>query len=182
MVSPNSPSVTTTLSDLGPVSIGSSVHDSATISGATSDAGGTISYAIYSDDSCSTLVADVTPDPNAVSNGVAPDSDSHTFNSAGTFYWQATYSGDREQHRPGLQRVQVGDPGGGPNSPSVSTTLSDLGPVTIGSSVHDSATISGATSDAGGTITYAIYSNNTCSNLVADVTPANNTVVNRRCA
>ena len=69
-----------------------------------------------------------------------------------------------------------------PNSPSVTTTLSDLGPIAIGTSVHDSATISGATADAGGTITYKIYSNNTCSTLVADVTPANNTVVNRRCA
>ena len=69
---PNSPSVSTTLSDLGPVSIGSSVHDSATISGATSDAGGTITYAIYSDDTCERWCADVTPDPNAVTNGAAP--------------------------------------------------------------------------------------------------------------
>ena len=76
------------------------MHDSATISGATSDAGGTISYAIYSDNTCDTLVADVTPADNAVNNGVAPDSDSHQFNSAGTFYWQATYSGDANNTGP----------------------------------------------------------------------------------
>jgi hypothetical protein len=29
-----------------------------------------------------------------VTNGVVPDSNSVTFNSAGTFYWQASYSGD----------------------------------------------------------------------------------------
>ena len=86
--------MSTTLSNLGPISIGASVHDSATISGATATAGGTISYKIYSNNTCSTLVADVTPANNTVVNGVAPDSDSHQFNSAGTFYWQATYSGD----------------------------------------------------------------------------------------
>ena len=70
------------------------MHDSATISGATATAGGTISYKIYSNNTCSTLVADVTPANNTVVNGVAPDSNSRQFNSAGTFYWQATYSGD----------------------------------------------------------------------------------------
>jgi uncharacterized repeat protein (TIGR01451 family) len=70
------------------------VHDSATINGATADAGGTIQYAVYSDNECSDLVANLTPDDNTVTDGVAPDSKEHTFNSAGTFYFQATYSGD----------------------------------------------------------------------------------------
>jgi uncharacterized repeat protein (TIGR01451 family) len=74
--------------------VGDTVHDSATINGATADAGGTISYAVYSDNECSNLVADLTPADNTVVDGVAPDSLSHTFDSAGTFYFQATYSGD----------------------------------------------------------------------------------------
>src|SRR6185503_11215232 len=65
-----------------------------------SDAGGTISYAVYSDDQCSVLVADLTPADNTVVNGVAPDSKDHTFNSAGTFYFQATYSGDNNNTGP----------------------------------------------------------------------------------
>jgi uncharacterized repeat protein (TIGR01451 family) len=88
-----SPSVSTQLSE-STGNVGDTVHDSATISGATADAGGTISYAVYSDDQCSTLVADLTPVDNTVVDGVAPDSLAHTFDSAGTFYFQATYSGD----------------------------------------------------------------------------------------
>jgi hypothetical protein len=172
----NTPSVSTTLSDAGPISIGTSVHDSATITGATADAGGTITYKIYSDNTCSTLVADVTPSPNTVSAGVAPDSSSHQFNSAGTFYWQATYSGDSNNTGPVSSVCTSETLVVGPNTPSVSTTLSDAGPISIGTSVHDSATITGATADAGGTITYKIYSDNTCSTVVADVTPSPNTV------
>ena len=97
---PNTPSVSTTLSNTGPVLTGTSVHDSATINGATSTAGGTISYGLYSDSTCSTLVQDLTPTTNTVVNGVAPDSNSYTFNSAGTFYFQATYSGDANNTGP----------------------------------------------------------------------------------
>jgi uncharacterized repeat protein (TIGR01451 family) len=88
-----SPSVSTLLSE-STGNVGDTVHDSATINGATADAGGTISYAVYSDNECSNLVADLTPADNTVVDGVAPDSLSHTFDSAGTFYFQATYSGD----------------------------------------------------------------------------------------
>jgi uncharacterized repeat protein (TIGR01451 family) len=93
-VNPNTPSVSTELSQESPGNVGDTVHDSATLPGATTDAGGTINYAVYSDNECSTLVADLTPADNTVVNGVAPDSLSHTFDSAGTFYFQATYSGD----------------------------------------------------------------------------------------
>src|SRR6266480_6542025 len=98
-VVPNTPSVSTQLSQ-STGNVGDTVHDSATINGATSDAGGTISYAVYSDNQCSVLVADLTPANNAVVNGVAPDSKDHTFNSAGTFYFQATYSGDNNNTGP----------------------------------------------------------------------------------
>src|SRR5690242_11044016 len=94
-----SPTVSTTLSETTG-NVGDSVHDSATLNGATADAGGTISYAVYSDDTCTMLVADLTPVNNTVVNGVAPDSLSHTFNSAGTFYFQATYSGDNNNTGP----------------------------------------------------------------------------------
>jgi uncharacterized repeat protein (TIGR01451 family) len=99
VVNPNAPSISTLLSK-STGSVGDSVHDSATINGATADAGGTINYAVYSDNECSNLVADLTPADNTVVDGVAPDSLSHTFNSAGTFYFQATYSGDNNNTGP----------------------------------------------------------------------------------
>src|SRR2546423_9783493 len=57
VVSPNSPSIGTTLSETSG-SIGDTVHDSSKLTGATSNAGGTVTYTVYSDSSCSTLFAD----------------------------------------------------------------------------------------------------------------------------
>src|SRR5438128_545351 len=48
-----------------------------------------------------------------------------------------------------------------PNQPSISTLLSES-TGGIGDSVHDTSSLSGATSNAGGTVSYAVYTNNTC--------------------
>ena len=176
VVSPNTPSVSTTMSATSPIAIGTSVHDSATISGATSTAGGTISYGLYSNNTCTTLVQDLTPTINTVTAGVAPDSNSYQFTSAGTWYFQATYSGDANNTGPVSSACTSETMVVSPNTPSVSTTMSATSPIAIGTSVHDSATISGATSTAGGTISYGLYSNNTCTTLVQDLTPTINTV------
>ncbi|MFD5794025.1 hypothetical protein ACFWIO_10895 [Streptomyces diastatochromogenes] len=85
------PSISTTLSD-STITVGDSVHDSATLTGETPDADGTVTYTVYSDNAC-------TQDPRdagtkTVTNGSVPDSDSLSFPTVGTFYWQATYSGD----------------------------------------------------------------------------------------
>src|SRR5260370_8458649 len=44
----------------------------------------------------------------------------------------------------------------GPNSPTIATTLSESTGA-IGDTVHDSSTLSGATANAGGTVTYTVY-------------------------
>jgi TadE-like protein len=86
-----SPRIATALSaSSGP--IGLSVHDSATLSGATSTAGGTVTYTVYTNSTCSAgaqAAGTVT-----VAGGVVPQSTSIPFNTAGTYYWQAVYSGD----------------------------------------------------------------------------------------
>jgi hypothetical protein len=94
----NCTAVNTTLS-ANPITVGGSVHDSATLTGATSDAGGTVEYRYYS--SQAACQADTNPPTGGtsagtktVTNGVVPDSDTVTFNSTGTFYWAAFYSGD----------------------------------------------------------------------------------------
>jgi hypothetical protein len=86
-----SPKITTTLSDTT-VSIGDTVHDSATLTGASGDAGGTVTYTVYSDNTCTQNPVDA--GTKTVTNGNVPDSNGVTFNSAGTFFWQAVYSGD----------------------------------------------------------------------------------------
>jgi hypothetical protein len=157
------PTIATTLSGTS-VSIGTAVHDSATLSGATSDAGGTVAYTVYSDSGCSQNPQSA--GTKNVTNGVVPDSDPITFNSAGTFYWQAVYSGDANNNGATStctsEILTVNK-----NSPTIATSLSSSS-ITVGGTVHDSATLSGATSDAGGTVTYTVYSDNTCQTFVAD--------------
>lgn len=90
-----SPTITTLLNgtsaNLG-VSVGDSVYDTATLSGASSNAGGTVTYTVYSDSACTLNARDA--GTKAVTNGVVTQSNSLAFNTAGTFYWQAVYSGD----------------------------------------------------------------------------------------
>ncbi len=83
--------LSTTLSTTS-VSAGALVHDSATLSGATSDATGTVAYTVYSDAACSIVAQG--PNGKTVTSGVIPDSDALLFNTAGTYYWRAFYSGD----------------------------------------------------------------------------------------
>jgi len=151
-----SPTISTTLSE-STGSIGDSVHDSATLSGATSNAGGTVTYTVYTDNACSLGARDA--GTKTVTNGGVPDSDTLTFNSSGTFFWQAVYSGDGNNNPATSactsEQLII------KNAPTISTTLSATS-VAIGTTVSDSSTLSGATGDAGGTVTYTVYTNNTC--------------------
>jgi hypothetical protein len=156
----NCTAVNTTLS-ANPITVGGSVHDSATLTGATSDAGGTVEYRYYS--SQAACQADTNPPTGGtsagtktVTNGVVPDSDTVTFNSTGTFYWAAFYSGDANNAKSSSDcttEVLVVNK----KQPSITTTLS-ANPIRVGGSVHDSATLSNATANAGGTVDYRYYS------------------------
>ncbi len=140
-----SPAISTNLSD-GTVSVGDSVHDSATLTGATADAGGTVTYKVYTDSACTLNPVDA--GTKTVTNGVVPDSDSVTFNHSGTFYWQAVYSGDANNNGATsdctTEALVVA-----PNSPGISTAQHLIH--------NDDATITGATSNASGTITFNLY-------------------------
>ncbi len=78
----------------GTIYPGQSATDQATITGANMNAGGTITYKVYTDPGCTTQYADATPSINAVTGASAPPSNPITFDTRGTYYWQATYSGD----------------------------------------------------------------------------------------
>jgi hypothetical protein len=157
-----SPTIATVLST-GTASVGASVNDTATLSGATANAGGTVTYGVYSNSSCSTLVTGA--GTKTVTNGNVPNSDAVSFNSAGTYYWQAVYSGDANNNTatsPCTSEVLTV----GKNNPTIATVLSTSS-TSIGTPVNDTATLSGATSNAGGTVTYAVYSDSGCSTPVA---------------
>ncbi|HEV8274591.1 MAG TPA: hypothetical protein VGQ26_02690, partial [Streptosporangiaceae bacterium] len=86
-----------------------------------------------------------------VTNGNVPDSNPVTFSNAGTFFWQAVYSGDANNNGATsdctTEKLVVK-----PNAPAISTAQHVI--------PNDDATISGATTQAGGTITFNLYAPN----------------------
>jgi uncharacterized repeat protein (TIGR01451 family) len=72
---------------------GTSVVDSATLSGATAtSATGTVTYRVYTDSECTNEVA--TAGVKTVTAGTVPNSDAVVMNAPGPYFWRAFYSGD----------------------------------------------------------------------------------------
>ena len=149
------------------VTIGSPISDTATLSGATTDASGTITFKLYSDSTCSTLVTTLT-NTSVAGNGPY-GSGNYQANAVGTYYWIASYGGDAKNES---VSGACGDTGESSvvtqQQPSISTSTN--GPVTIGDPISDTATLTGATADASGTITFKVYSDSGCSTLVKTLT------------
>jgi hypothetical protein len=149
------------------VPTGTSVTDSATLSGNNaSTATGTVTYNLYSDSACTDLVNSGSPKTITIP-GRLPDSAPVTLSDTGSYFWQASYSGDAN------------------NSPSTSTCGSEEAVVTErtalrtslsgdsrtgasisvpkGTAVTDSATLSGTdAAEATGTVTYNVYTDSRC--------------------
>ena len=159
VVNKNSPSIATLLVPLGPVAIGAPVFDTAVLTGATATAGGTVTYTAYTNDTCTTGA--IPAGTVTVTNGVVPQSNPVTFPTAGTFWWQAVYSGDANNN-PATSVCTSEVLVVSPNVPSIATLLVPLGPVAIGAPVRDSSVLTGVTATAGGTVTYTVYTNDTC--------------------
>ena len=99
-----------------------------------------------------TLVSTVT-----VTNGAVPPSAAATFPAAGTFYWAAFYSGDPSNLAAAsdcaTEPLVVT-----PAQSRVTTQLSAAGgEIAVGGSASDSATLTGVTGTAGGTVEYRYY-------------------------
>jgi hypothetical protein len=152
-----SPTIATTLSATT-ANIGDTIHDSATLSGATANAGGTVTYSAYAGQNTCTGT-DLLNSTVTVTNGVVPNSAGFTPTTAGSYSFQAVYSGDGNNN--GASSVCSTEQLLVRTNPSITTTLSATS-VDVGSTVHDSATLTGATADAGGTVSYTVYTNNTC--------------------
>jgi YVTN family beta-propeller protein len=86
-------SISTTLNSTS-ITIGGTVHDSATITGVQSNtAGGTVDYHIFNTGTCTPSSLTTTQTVSVVA-GVVPDSPANTINTAGSYSYNATYSGD----------------------------------------------------------------------------------------
>ena len=140
-------SISTLLSDTT-ITVGSSAYDTATLSSVTGNAAGTVQYSYFANGGC-TGTATPVGGPVAVTNGVPLKSGSQTFATFGSYSWNAAYSGDANNN----PATSPCEPLTVQKVPSVSTTL--LSPsIPVGGSVSDSATLFGATSGAGGTISF----------------------------
>ena len=164
----------------GPYTIGVngtvSLTDIATLSGGTGDATGTINFTLYDDVDCTHAVGTASATVNNGANGKNYTSSPAVVVSAtGTYHWVASYvSGDENN-------ADTTTECGAPNeNPVVNPRLTDLttnagGPYLLGAdgtvALSDTATLSGGTSEAGGTITFRLFSDNEClSQVGGDVT------------
>src|SRR5439155_7687771 len=119
------------------ISTGGTASDGATISGAAPTAGGTVTYTIYSENTCTTPATtgpgneiDAQPAPPAtVTNCVAGGSGTVTFQKPGTYYWQAVYSGDLTTNT------------GGSHSACTSETITVNSPAVTITKTTDTATV-----------------------------------------
>jgi hypothetical protein len=157
------PTAIVTLLSAGTIEVGGTVHDSATLTGATADAGGTVTYTVYTNNTCTEGAQSA--GTKTVTNGVVTDSDPITFNQTGNYYWQAAYSGDANNEAATsvcTSELLVVTP----KHPAM-TTAPNLIP-------NDDATIAGATATATGTITFELFdpaAGATCSGTPAFTQP-----------
>jgi len=153
---------------------GALIHDTATVSGAFNPTG-TVTFSLYG-------IADPTCDGNPVFTSTVPIASNGTATSgtyaaptSGTYHWIASYSGDA--NNAGFTGT-CGDAGEttiiNQFAPSISTVLhsGDLAgakiTVLFGSDVTDQATLTGAGPTASGSVTYKVFSDNTCQTLFAN--------------
>ncbi len=154
------------------VPAGTAVSDGSVLSGANAPAAtGSVTYDVYSDAQCTQLVSG--PDAETITTpGTMPGSRAVTLAAPGTYYWQASYSGDSVNDgsvtRCGSEVETVEQPQSQPTT--ISTVLSGAGltetqlVVPPGASVSDQATLSGANAgSATGTVTYSVYADSVCS-------------------
>jgi hypothetical protein len=181
--------VTTRLSAAGgQVGVGGSVSDAVTLHGASATAGGSVEYRFYG--SLPACDADAAAFPGTrpsggtlvstepVIRGLVPASASASFATAGTFYWAAFYSGD-VSNRAADSRCVTEPLVVLPAPSQVTTRLSVTDRVLeVGGSADDSATLSGVTRAAGGTLQYRLYASlSACQAAVAASPPGGGTLV-----
>jgi hypothetical protein len=150
------------------------VSDTATLSGANaSTATGTVTYSVYSDSGCTTAVRAGTAQ-SITTPGTLPASSAVKLGAPGTYYWQASYSGNSAN---AASISTCGSEVETVTSPTATTTLTSLSgagqsgasmSVPENTAVSDTATLSGANaSTATGTVTYSVYSDSGCTTGVS---------------
>src|SRR5437868_11186837 len=178
----NSPALSTNAgADVELGATGNNLSDSATLSGATSDASGTITYHLYRGADCSRSeehTGSPVTNTTVAGNGIYVSPTIHV-SLAGTYRWVANYGGDANNSATPNgcngtnENVVVG-----PRSPALSTDAG--GPFRLSADeipsvdLTDQATLSGGTNDATGTISFTLFGpDSTPNSTEGDCTEAN---------
>ena len=176
VVDPRSPTVTTNAGPNVTLGVdGTDLTDNATLADGTTNPaiGGSITFKLYSDPNCQTQVG-TTQTATVAGNG--PYSGTVHVDNAGTYYWIANYTGDANNS---ATTNGCGEPNESvvvnPRKPVVTT---NAGPNVrlglLGADLTDLASLSDGTTNISGTITFDLYSGDTCQpgTLVGSVTKA----------
>jgi hypothetical protein len=123
--------------------------DTAVLSGATSNAQGTVTYTLFS--GVYPSGSPVGSSQVSVTNGIVPNSSSFTVNTAGSYYFVAIYSGDADNN-PAVGEAEPFVVGA-----NLMLTTTPPSNTIAGTPFFDQAILSGVTNDAGGTVTYMLY-------------------------
>lgn len=149
--------ISTTLSS-SEITVGGSVYDTATLTGVPYQAGSAVTYHIFDSGGCTGLEM-VNP---TLADGlvqyvgvgpVVPPSSSETYNSAGSYSWNAAYSGGLTSSCEPLKVDKA--------VPSLSITLS-ANHTTVETSVNAIAKLYSYSVNAGGTVQYEYFPGNYC--------------------
>ncbi|TLZ59631.1 MAG: hypothetical protein E6K13_09530, partial [Methanobacteriota archaeon] len=145
----------------GTVPAGTTVYDTATLTGASSNAGGTVFYAFYTNLACSG-----TPSTNqsvTVSSAVVPNSPNKGPLSTGSYSYQAYYAGGSLNFAAlsPCEPLTVAE-----LAPTVVTEIHDASQnvvtsVALSTTVHDKATVSGSFGTPTGTVTFTFFTAST---------------------
>src|SRR6266699_1051066 len=156
-VTKQTPSLATSISPSSNIVVGTIVTDQATLTGGVPSTGvtGTVSYYFFTDGSCTDTPASEGTVTIGASNSVAA-SNSVTPSPAGSYSFNATYSGDNNDNKVSspCETLTVNK-----QTPTLATTINPSSSIVVGSSVTDQATITGGFPSTGvsGTMTYHFF-------------------------
>jgi hypothetical protein len=148
------------------VPLGSTVHDSASVSGSSSSFAptGTVTFRWFTNDQCTG--EGVAAGSATLSNGIAHPSDSEGPLAAGGYAFKATYTGNANyKSSTGPCEPLKVDKGTSNTKTDIHNSKHDVvTKVDLGSTVHDSATVSGSSSAFAptGTVTFRWFTNKDC--------------------
>jgi hypothetical protein len=156
----------------GPVGIGTFLNDMATITGAANrptdpvinltdtlgdPASGKVTFKLYGPDDTNCSQAPVYTQEVDLVSGQAATTPGYQANVAGTYRWVATYAGDSPNTlgSTGACNDENENVVVNPNQPTIVTNA--IGLAALNTAISDSATVSGLTSDATGTVTFHLF-------------------------